>query len=387
MTEFTDEDFAGLHLVADRGLLKDAENYGNLPEINPGAWLYQNVAEPIGGEGAKNSVIGNTVGSMVPYFIPGVGEALAAYDAVRNYSDMVSDFKRGKIWSGLGNLGSGALNTVFAIPGIAEIGNIGKGIYRGAKAGIQGARAARAARAGVNAGRSIAGTAKAGLKGAYTGAKSAIQGSAARGLARTGAQFDHAAQSAVDTATLKLTNARQALQNGVASGVDATQLAKLRGDVSAAQTELGNLTRRGVPIAADLPIVRNLLPQSLQKGSLRGELMANQKMVNAGVPGVPGAVTGVPTFGQTFGRGGTWRTAVETSHKLNPVDPGLAGFLGGGLAFSAAQSFGDAKYRNGIYEDIGKANDQIFGPTSNPPDSGYYEDNGQYFYDPLYPGD
>ena len=99
---YSDEDFAGLGVIADLGLAKEAADYGNLPEMTTG----------------------NMLVDMGLYAVPFVGNAMAAGDAVRNFADVVSDLKRGKFLSALGNAGSGALNTLWAIPGIGNVGKL-----------------------------------------------------------------------------------------------------------------------------------------------------------------------------------------------------------------------------------------------------------------------
>lgn len=104
---YTDEDYAGLLKVADMGLWKDAANYGNLPEMTTG----------------------NALVDMGLYLTP-VGNVMAAGEAARNVADVVSDLRRGKILSALGNTGSAALNALWAIPGVGQAGKL---IHKGGR--------------------------------------------------------------------------------------------------------------------------------------------------------------------------------------------------------------------------------------------------------------
>lgn len=141
MGPYTDKDFAGLGDIADAGLAKAAAEYGNLPEISTG----------------------NVVADMGLYFIPGVGTAMTAMDAARNYADTVSDLKRGKYLAAAGNLGSGILNTGLAGLDFLTLGLGGrivggalKAIGRGGKALSRGGKAvARAGQAGTRIGKGV----------------------------------------------------------------------------------------------------------------------------------------------------------------------------------------------------------------------------------------
>lgn len=132
----TDRDFQGLSAIADAGLaMKIAEEYGNLPELSVGKMM--GLSNPWAQMGAD----------MAAYAIPGVGNAMSAYDAARNFADVFSDLKRGKFLSAAGNLGSGALNTFFAIPGIGTIGKLVAGAGKmGLKAVGMAGKASRMAR-------------------------------------------------------------------------------------------------------------------------------------------------------------------------------------------------------------------------------------------------
>ena len=110
----TDHDYQGLSRIADVGLQKEA----GLPEITTG----------------------NRLADMGLYFIPGVGTGLTAYDAARSYSDAVSDFGKGKVLKGLGNLGSGVLSTGLAGLDFLTLGLGGRLVGGGMKLLGRGAR-------------------------------------------------------------------------------------------------------------------------------------------------------------------------------------------------------------------------------------------------------
>lgn len=137
MSEFTDSDFAGLNVLTDRELVKIA---AGLPELSTGnAWA-----------------------DMGLYFVPGVGTAMTAYDAARNYGNAFSDFRHGRVLKGLGNLGSGILNTGLAGLDVLTLGLggriVGGGLKllgRGAKAVGKASRLGRAGEKMVSAGRGL----------------------------------------------------------------------------------------------------------------------------------------------------------------------------------------------------------------------------------------
>lgn len=138
---YTDEDYAGLLKVADKGLEKDAANYGNLPEMTTG----------------------NALVDMGLYLTP-VGNVMAAGEAARNLTDVVSDLRRGKVLSALGNTGSAALNALWAIPGVGQAGKL---LYRGGK--LAGRLAKRMF--GRNITKSLAGARRTGMNLMHTGQK------------------------------------------------------------------------------------------------------------------------------------------------------------------------------------------------------------------------
>lgn len=166
MPGYSDSDYAGLMKVADELASREARSamekaaiewgqYGNMPDINPSSLM--------GEWGKRHPVIGMAA-DIGAYFTP-AGNALAAYDATRNYTDMVSDLKRGKWLSAAGNFGSGVLNTLWAVPLVGNTGKIltrlGGGLIKGFGKG--GSRVARAAtRAGNSMARSGARLASAG---------------------------------------------------------------------------------------------------------------------------------------------------------------------------------------------------------------------------------
>lgn len=131
---YTDEDYAGLMKIADAGMEKEA-------------------LEPLAiSTGNKWGDIG---ANMALYMTPGVGGVMSAYDAVRNYGDAWSDFRNGKWWKGLGNLGSGVLNTAFAGMNFIGLGAVGagvKGLAKGVSAGAKAMGAANTAQKAMNFG-------------------------------------------------------------------------------------------------------------------------------------------------------------------------------------------------------------------------------------------
>lgn len=129
---FSDRDYAGLMLVADAGMAKQAADYGNMPNLSINGAFKALTGKSLGTAG--------DIADMGAVFIPGVGNAVAAYDAVRNTADMVSDLKRGKWLSALGNGGSALMNGFFAVP---VVGNIGRGIQAGLKGINRGLRGVR----------------------------------------------------------------------------------------------------------------------------------------------------------------------------------------------------------------------------------------------------
>jgi hypothetical protein len=158
---FTDRDFSGLDTVADIGLRKEAADYGNLPEMTTG----------------------NMLVDMGLYAVPFVGNAMAAGDAARNFADSISDIKRGKWLSAMGNVGSGALNTLWAIPGVGNAGKLITGL--GARLlGRTGKSVARAAK-GAGRGAQVAANAAA-MKGMMRNAGNTFKGRAANWMLRNG---------------------------------------------------------------------------------------------------------------------------------------------------------------------------------------------------------
>ena len=196
----TDRDFEGLAYIADEGLLKEATDYGNLPDLN--------IAGRLGLTNEDSSLGRHFLANAALYSIPVVGNILSGYDALRNYSNVWSDIKRGKWTSAAGNLGSGLMNTFFALSGTGAIGKtlIGAGRTMKGLSGMAKATGTAAKATGTvsRVGDTLinAGTGMTKMKpitlGRYGGAKAALGQTAGQGMTMLGDYQDEKKMQRLD---------------------------------------------------------------------------------------------------------------------------------------------------------------------------------------------
>lgn len=86
------------------------------------------LGESLAGEGLGGSAI-DVGGSMIPF----VGAPISGYNAVADFANMVGD-RDLSMAQRAGKLGSGVLNTAFAVPGVGLAGGLAKGLWRGGAA-------------------------------------------------------------------------------------------------------------------------------------------------------------------------------------------------------------------------------------------------------------